>query len=130
VNTSEESQPAFVESTRTSTVLGAVPSTIDEIHGIQEKPLDAESLKANVQVYLGHFGCASESGMFLRQRVRSEKGQNAAEEWHMVQTKIDLPYSYIYQDQAKVNSTILWGQKNLKKAERVPGKDGSLDGAD
>jgi hypothetical protein len=101
----EESQSGSFDSRRTTTVLGAVPSTVDEIHGIQEEELDVESPKANIRVHLGLFGCVSESGMFLqRQRVRSENGQNATEgEVPLVQTKIDLPYSYIYRDHAKVN---------------------------
>ena len=94
----EESQSGTFDSTRTTTVLGAVPSTVDEIHSIQEEKLNVESPKVNIRVHLGLFGCVSESGMFLqRQYVRSENRQNATEEVApLVQTKIDLPYSYIY----------------------------------
>lgn len=96
VESLEETEPEYVESTRRSTVVGVVPSTVDDIHDEQqEKPA------FDLQVYLGHFGCVSESGMFLRVAREKVSAKKAG-----VETKIDLPYSYIYREYPKRESRL------------------------
>lgn len=73
-----------------STVVGVVPSTIDHIYDEQQ-----EKLAFGCDVSLGHFGCVSESGIFLR-FIRDEKTGVAEWGFHALETKIDLPYSYAY----------------------------------
>lgn len=81
----EEDEEEYAKFTRQSTVFGVVPSTVDEIPDEkQEKP------EFDVQVHLGHFGCVSESGLFFR--APKKGGLNPS----IVETKIDLPYSYAY----------------------------------
>jgi hypothetical protein len=96
VESLEETEPEYVESTRRSTVVGVVPSTVDDIHDEQQ-----ERPAFDLQVYLGHFGCVSESGVFLRV-IREKVSAKKAE----VETKIDLPYSYIYREHPKRESRV------------------------
>ncbi len=80
-----------------STVVGAVPSTVDGLNGrSQEKQLDKGKPKDSVQVYVGQFGCVSESGIFLHRPL--DIGRPGMS---MIKTKLDLPYSYIYRDHVK-----------------------------
>ena len=84
-----EKERGYVDSALGSTVVGVVPSTVDEIHDISQNG-DQQMPKLDVQVYLGHFGCVSESGMFLQRNGKSTTP--------VIETKIDLPYSYVYRE--------------------------------
>ncbi|KAE9381464.1 hypothetical protein N431DRAFT_359494 [Stipitochalara longipes BDJ] len=81
--------------TRSSTVVGVVPSTVDDVHGEQQ----VMPTTSDLQVYLGHFGMVSESGMFLR-GVKPEK-MDKGELVPSLETKIDLPFSYFYQEHGR-----------------------------
>lgn len=80
----EESDEEYAEFTRRSTVFGVVPSTVDDIPDENQ-----EKTRFDLQVHHGHFGCVSESGLFFR----AEEGRSNP---RVVETKIDLPYSYAY----------------------------------
>lgn len=80
----EENDEEYAEFTRQSTVFGVVPSTIDDIPDEKQ-----EKAEFDLQVHHGHFGCVSESGLFFR----AKKGRSNP---RVVETKMDLPYSYAY----------------------------------
>jgi hypothetical protein len=108
----------YIDSTLRSTVVGAVPNAVDEIHGLrQEKQTDNETLKDGIQVYPGHFGCVSESGMFLHRPLAESKNRrkDLKRDMPMVETKIDLPYSYIYRDHAKIRRKFSGASKKAKQ---------------
>jgi len=79
-----------------SAVIEAVPSTIDDIPDASEK-LGTPS-KARCKIYPGHFGAASESGLYLETPITSLTVQGPKA--RIVSTKIDLPYSSVFQDTA------------------------------
>lgn len=118
------------DATRRSTVIGVVPSTVDEMAPISE---DNGSSKADkpleVRIWLGHFGCVSESGMFIKRsnpspsldQVNSSK---TAELFPPIDTKVDLPFSYIYRYHG--NDPIL-SPKTRKTKEQKEITDTSLD---
>jgi hypothetical protein len=67
-----------------SSVIGAVPSTIDELPGpLVDDTQQQQSRIPLTHIRMGHFGFVSESGMFLSQKTGNP-----------IATKIDLPYSY------------------------------------
>jgi hypothetical protein len=72
--------------TDNSTVLGAVPSTVDSVPSLGDGAQQIIKRKGPV-INEGHFGCVSESGMFLH-REDPELGN-----WD---TKVDMPYSYLF----------------------------------
>ncbi len=78
-----------------TTVFGTIPSTIDNI-----PPPRSESKKAKGRAFVrrGHFGCATESGIFLRHVPLKEPQDGIDADLFPATTKIDLPYSYIYRD--------------------------------
>ncbi len=83
----EESDEEYAEFTRQSTVFGVVPSTVDDIPDETQ-----EEAEFKLQVHHGHFGCVSESGLFFR-GLQAKTGPSNP---RVVETKIDLPYSYAY----------------------------------
>lgn len=104
VDSSEENEPEYRDSALGSTVMGVIPSTIDELHDVSlNEPREVPKL--NIQVYLGHFGCVSESGMFFKRKRKI----------HGVETKIDLPYSYIYREYYKTKSPSSSGEEETEK---------------
>jgi len=72
---------------RTTIVLGAVPSTIDDIPEPPKAPIPTG--EQSVVSQLGHFGAVSESGLYIDTKWIGDKSVNT------VHTKIDLPYSTI-----------------------------------
>lgn len=83
---------------QTSTVVGTVPSTIDDQPNDEPHP---EAGKAEIVCQPGHFGAVSEAGMFLSAdsiKQRAPKGRDRIIEKPAIHTKIDLPYSYVYRD--------------------------------
>ena len=86
------------------TVVGTAPSTIDEIP--QEDPLpvngssEPRSRNRHMFFQVGHFGAVSESGLYLSSNVvKSDSEQPVmSREDHLIKTKIDFPYSYVFRD--------------------------------
>jgi len=86
------------------TVVGTAPSTIDEIP--QEEPLPVNGSSKlrhrNRRIFFqaGRFGAVSESGLYLSSNVvKSDSEQPVmSREGHLINTKIDFPYSYIFRD--------------------------------
>ena len=90
-----------VDATRRSTVIGVVPSTVDEMAPKSEDNASSKADKQlDVRIWLGHFGCVSESGMFIhRSNASPSPGQEdsrSATNFPPIDTKVDLPFSYIY----------------------------------
>ncbi|KAG0650596.1 hypothetical protein D0Z07_2574 [Hyphodiscus hymeniophilus] len=89
---------------RRTTVIGTVPSTIDD-QRMDESPSSGK----DKFIYLsGHFGAVSESGMFLRILPRKGAATSGDEikKDPSLHTKIDLPYSYVYKDMIEERSAI------------------------
>ena len=90
--------PAGGDIWQLTTVIGTVPSTVDD----QRSGQSSSGARNDIICQTGHFGAVSESGMFLsasstnEQRVR-KAGDRIIKE-PAIHTKIDLPYSYIYRD--------------------------------
>ena len=78
-----------------TTVFGTIPSTIDNI---PQLPAESKEAKGRSFVRRGHFGCATESGIFLRHVPLQEPQDGIDTRSSLATTKIDLPYSYIYRD--------------------------------
>lgn len=100
----------FVAPLWRTTVFGAVPSTIDDI--ISESKFSSAASKiifdgvGSVGKFMysrrGHFGCVSESGMFLRHEPSNSRHSDAPKsELESKSTKIDLPHSYLYTEHRK-----------------------------
>ncbi|KAK0100316.1 hypothetical protein ONS95_008273 [Cadophora gregata] len=87
-------------SMRQSAVFGAVPSTVDDIptpapetsEESTDKPRDPFTFR------YGHFGFVSESGMFVRHSQHPTPDQPLPPDSF---AKVDLPYSYFYNDYRK-----------------------------
>ena len=78
---------------RRTTVIGTVPSTIDD-----QLLEDTSPSKRDNSVYIpGHFGAVSESGIFLS-TLPKEEAESSGDKDIIIHTKIDLPYSYVYRD--------------------------------
>jgi hypothetical protein len=75
--------------------VGTVPSTIDNIPN--QGPRGEEALEQHVFLRKGEFGCVSESGMFVR-HTPDVNGAGENDKRATSETKIDLPYSFIYKD--------------------------------
>ena len=73
-----------------SAVFGTVPSTIDKLP--QVLPSEDGKTKPKLMHYPQHFGAMSETGLFLSYEELNRKGAIVA-----VKTKIDLPYSYVFE---------------------------------
>jgi hypothetical protein len=112
-----ENERGYVDSALGSTVVGVVPSTVDEIHDMSQNE-DQQVPKLDVQVYLNHFGCVSESGMFLQRKGERDKSMTPA-----IETKIDLPYSYVYRENFERSPLDIY-----EEAESVEKEVGSPDG--
>lgn len=81
-----------------STVLGAVPSTIDDISNPESSPGKAP-LKDSTLFQNGHFGALSESGIYYNSTVVKDfKSGEYVMSPLPISTKIDVPYSYFFQD--------------------------------
>ena len=92
-------KPVSVDIWQRSTVVGTVPSTIDDQRFDSLGPEKARDAKVICQA--GHFGALSEAGMFLSApsiEQRAPKGRDVVIKKPAIHTKIDLPYSYIYRD--------------------------------
>jgi hypothetical protein len=81
----EENDEEHAKFARQSTVFGVVPSTVDDIPDEKQ-----EKAEFDLQIHPGHFGCVSESGLFYRAPKMGRSNPR------IVETKIDLPYSYAY----------------------------------
>ncbi|KAF7896878.1 uncharacterized protein EAF01_009281 [Botrytis porri] len=79
------------------TTFGVVPSTIDEIpsYDIHDSSTSNETLPF-LSFHKGEFGAVSESGIYLHS---SHQKRINAKSHELINTKIDMPYSYIYRDQ-------------------------------
>ena len=111
-----------VDTFQNSLVIGTVPSTIDNVprnqinHGQETSGVRKSFIKAQ----LGHFGCVSESGVFLNlaevehnryeDRIDHIRRENS--------TKIDLPYSYFYRS--------TWNRAHREQIPITVEEDGQL----
>lgn len=75
---------------RRSLVFGTAPSTIDDLPSTPQKRCHEP-----VILQKGHFGAVSERGMYINLPSRQERG---GRDNPVVQSKIDLPYSFSYTD--------------------------------
>jgi hypothetical protein len=92
-------KPASVDIWQMTTVVGTIPSTIDDQRFDSLGPQKARDAKVICQA--GHFGALSEAGMFLSApsiEQRAPKGRDGVIKKPAILSKIDLPYSYIYRD--------------------------------
>lgn len=80
------------------TTFGAVPSTIDKIpsYDIHDSSNSSNETLPFLTFRKGEFGAVSESGIYLHS---SHQKQVNAKSYELINTKIDMPYSYIYRDQ-------------------------------
>ncbi|KAF7894061.1 hypothetical protein EAF00_007575 [Botryotinia globosa] len=80
------------------TTFGAVPSTIDKIpsYDIQDSSNSSNETLPFLTFRKGEFGAVSESGIYLHS---SHQKQVNAISHELINTKIDMPYSYVYRDQ-------------------------------
>lgn len=78
----------YARDVTSSTVIGTTPSTRDQLP-VSEEPrsIEAKDRKGLISTRPGHFGCVTESGLFLRRK---------SEETGTWVTKVDLPYSYLF----------------------------------
>jgi hypothetical protein len=105
---------------RMHTVLGTVPSTVDQTPTRPRKRPKSQKYetfrarwwrrrglglktgspnwKDNVIFRSGHFGAVSESGLYLDFAKKHSQKDATVSEQDIVQTKIDFPYSYVYRD--------------------------------
>jgi hypothetical protein len=85
-----------------SLVIGTVPSTIDDLPQPQKNNgQEASGIRgSHIKIRLGHFGCVSESGMFLSHtEVEPSHSDDQIELTNrQTSTKVDLPYSYFYRN--------------------------------
>ena len=100
VNSLPRNEPEEVDFTQSSTVVGVVPSTVDDVHD----EIKNVSTTSNIQIYPGHFGIVSESGIFLG-GVKEKKTDNG-KVIRSIETKIDLPFSYFYEEHGKRGSRV------------------------
>ncbi|PMD39868.1 hypothetical protein L207DRAFT_512835 [Hyaloscypha variabilis F] len=98
---------------RHATVVGVVPSTIDDVHDEQQQIPTI----SDIQIYPGHFGMVSESGIFLR---RGAKKMDMGEDIRSIETKVDLPFSYFYQEYRKRERKF---SRTDKEVERLTSTD-------
>jgi len=78
-------------------VFGTAPSTLDDASGNHLENCESDSLDyAVVTIEAGHFGALSECGIFLDLRTRL--AESSQSEDGVTKTKIDLPFSYFYQN--------------------------------
>jgi hypothetical protein len=87
---------------RKTVVLGGVPSTVDDVPKSNQENPDKKLYSLP-----GHFGCVSESGIYLQDKdlISMSTGEITSTEPKAVpQTKIDLPFSYVCCDALEVNS--------------------------
>ena len=111
--------PVHGNLSRRTTVIGAVPSTIDDPK-VDEDP---SPLKTDHIFLPRHFGAVSESGLFLtalRHKDTSNSGKEISNK-APIHTKIDLPYSYVYSDMAEERDDIRKTQvrKHFAETQRV-----------
>jgi hypothetical protein len=87
---------------RKTVVLGGVPSTVDDVPKSNQENPDKKLYSLP-----GHFGCVSESGIYLQDKdliSMSTDEITSTEQKAIPQTKIDLPFSYVCCDALEVNS--------------------------
>ena len=113
-----------------STVIGTIPSSIDD-----QRPDDyAPGTVGDTQLDCerGHFGAVSEAGIFLSapsMEKTTPTGGDSIIRRRAIQTKIDLPYSYVYRNFApvtkpgKLNAT----ERLLAKGRRLTSRELGLN---
>jgi hypothetical protein len=106
---------------RKTLVLGGVPSTVDDVPKSNQETSDKELYSLP-----GHFGCVSESGIYLQDKDLKSMSTDgiASTEPNAVphQTKIDLPFSYVCCDALEVNSDIELSSKRFPSTKPVSTK--------
>ncbi|KAJ8059125.1 hypothetical protein OCU04_012102 [Sclerotinia nivalis] len=80
------------------TIFGVVPSTIDKLpkSDIASASTASDETLPFLTFRKGEFGAVSESGIYLHS---SHQKQLNAKTYEHINTKIDMPYSYVYRDQ-------------------------------
>lgn len=80
------------------TIFGVVPSTIDKLpkSDIASASNASDETLPFLSFRKGEFGAVSESGIYLHSSHQKQLNANTYEH---INTKIDMPYSYIYRDQ-------------------------------
>ncbi|KAF7955984.1 hypothetical protein EAE96_004905 [Botrytis aclada] len=80
------------------TTFGVVPSTIDKIpsYDIHDSSTSSSETLPFLTFRKGEFGAVSESGIYLHS---SHQKRINAKSHELINTKIDMPHSYIYRDQ-------------------------------
>ncbi|RDW73966.1 hypothetical protein BP5796_07408 [Coleophoma crateriformis] len=76
------------------TVLGVVPSTIDNMPQVEESADTGEISGVTIRVFRGAFGAVSESGLYIQKAASESLISYLA----AGSTKYDMPYTYIYQE--------------------------------
>jgi hypothetical protein len=99
-----EQRLLYLDPKKRSVVIGTNPSTIDDV------PVPETSTQ--LRIFHGHFGCASQSGIYLSQK--STKSKHDEPEKSKSVSKIDLPYSYVY---AWMESAVLPIEERQNKDE-------------
>jgi hypothetical protein len=88
--------------TRKTVVLGAVPSTVDDVPKSNQ-----EARGKKLYSLPGHFGCVSESGIYFEDKdlISMSTDEITSTEQNAIphQTKIDLPFSYVCCDAREAN---------------------------
>jgi hypothetical protein len=79
------------------TVIGTVPSTVDDIP-VSVPPQGCHP-KSSINFQVGHFGAVSESGIYYNSTlVKDTKSEIHVTPQHPISTKIDVPYSYVFRN--------------------------------
>jgi hypothetical protein len=109
------------------TVLGTVPSTIDEIPGSPAKIVEGERKGVNFRP--GLFGAVSESGLYLN--YAAVKRDQPADDLipskqTLVSTKVDLPFAYFYTSFRNVASEKLAKPEVLAQKQCQGGASGPV----
>lgn len=139
-NAQSEGEPLFTTGSPrkmsvSTTIVGTVPSTIDDIPTSKIAP---DETVQTMRRRIGEFGCVSESGLFIQHTLAignttldknssyRQKRQSSSRSLPITrpsfETKLDLPYSYIYQLHHTTDSQSFQDQGRRPKNQFDQGK--------
>jgi len=83
---SSEKRLNYGDPKKRSVVIGTAPSTIDDV--------PSPETSTEIKIRPGHFGCASQSGIYISQK--SSESKQFGSENPTFSSKVDMPHSYAY----------------------------------